>query len=276
MKFFILIFLFFHINCNSSQTWTEPKEKLSDTATIIVKKDTLPLVSQIPTKRTGNPKFYTQEDSVIIAAEEYDTLVYSKEKFNDIVDFFPELYDEYIGDPDYTYWHNKTYKDFINSDGEEKHIGFSSEVGRDTYYELYAYFLKQRTTDPKFEKRRKNLITIYRNINEIFGHLQSGGTYFGHQYRRILGYAEYSIYRYSQRNDDFIKNYDISKQKELYINSLKQIIKDEISDDNEIPSKYKKKSETELFKIVGKLDVLITDYFYLREARSFQYGYYNY
>ncbi|MBL0153394.1 MAG: hypothetical protein IPP93_07885 [Chitinophagaceae bacterium] len=54
-----------------------------------------------------------------------------------------------------------------------------------------------------------------------------GGTYFTHQWGRILGYAEYSVYLLPKKASDIRKSYDITKQKELYIKSLRQLIDDE-------------------------------------------------
>ncbi|HSZ86962.1 MAG TPA: hypothetical protein VK787_13095 [Puia sp.] len=115
----------------------------------------------------------------------------------------------------------------------KKHLSFGSEIGQDEYYILYAYFLKKKNNKNNFEVRRNTLIKIYNDINEIFGMLSYGGTYFGHQGRRIIGYAEYSIYLYSQNEEDYKKKYDISKQKKFYINSLKQFIVNEESADVE-------------------------------------------
>lgn len=273
MKILIIAFIFFHTTCNSSQSWTEPKGKLSDTTAFILKKDTLPFVAQIPTKRTGNPKFYTQKNKVKIKINEDDTFSYSKQKFNDIVDFFPEFYSDIVYHPDSLYLKNH-FKRFINADGEEEDIRFSSELGRDNYYVLYSYFLKMRNGEKKYTDRRKNLIAIYRHINGIFEGLQGGGTYFGHQHRRILGYAEYSIYQYSQSKNDLKKNFDLVKQKELFLNSLKQIIKDKIS--VEYVRQERKEKELEFYKYLDEMAVLITDSFYLKEARAFQTDYYNY
>src|SRR5439155_10350432 len=111
----------------------------------------------------------------------------------------------------------------------------------------------------KYAERRKKLISIYSNINSLFGYFEYGGTYFGHQYSRILGYAEYSIYLYSQSKDHFEKTYDIAKQKEFYIEFLRQLIGDESKIDNKTLGQKKIERNKELNKIVDDLDKLITD-----------------
>jgi len=175
-----------------------------------------------------NSKYYTIQDTVVIATEIGDTLKYAKAKFNDIIEKHPEFFEEYPDDPDKAYFCSN-FKDGYD---------FDCEVGRDEYYTLYAYFLKQRNGDEKFASQRQKLINIYSNINSLFGHLQYGGTYFEHQDSRILGYAEYSIYLISEIKIE--KTYDITKQKELYIKSLRQLIEDESKIDFETLDKDKK------------------------------------
>lgn len=150
---------------------------------------------------------------------------------------------------------------------------FGSEAGQDEYFVLYAYFLKSKNGEKKYQQQRQTLIKIYRGINSIYGRLARGGTYFGHQYSRILGYAEYSIYA-AKDNDYYIKKYSISKQKALYLNTLRQIITDELSADFDFLEDEKPALKKELLKTVNELNNLITDYFYLNMAREFQYSNY--
>lgn len=201
---------------------------------------------------------------MLITAGTGDTLKYSKKKFSAIVDTYPELYSDNTQDPDPTYYCNADKK------------GFGSEVGQDEYYVLYAYFLKQKNGVDKYAERRKKLIDIYSNINSLFGQLQYGGTYFGHQASRILGYAEYSIYLYKYYENNLSKTYDISKQKALYIQSFRQLVNDEIQIDNETLAQEKTMRKKELNDIVGNIDKAITDNFYLRRAQEFQYEHYQY
>ena len=155
------------------------------------------------TNKFDNSKYYTQQDTILIATEIGDTLKYAKIDFNNIVDKHTEFFEDYPKNPDQAY--------FNDMDKEE----FNSEVGQDVYYVLYAYFLKQRNGVEEFAQQRQKLINIYSNINSLFGHFQYGGTYFGHQSSRILGYAEYSIYLLPKSKDDISKTYDITKQKDF-------------------------------------------------------------
>jgi hypothetical protein len=209
-----------------------------------------------------NSKYYTQLDTILIKTETGETLKYAKADFNSIVDNHAEFFSIYPQNPALAYCNNE--KEFV------------SEVGQDTYYMLYAYFLKQKNGVKKFAKQRQKLIDIYSNINLLFQHFEYGGTYFSHQYQRILGYAEFSIYLLPKEEEDITKTYDISKQKELYIKSLLQLIEDESRIDNNSLGQEKFERTKKLRKIVNELDKLITDNFYLRRAQNFHYEYYEY
>lgn len=76
--------------------------------------------------------------------------------------------------------------------------------------------------------------------------------------------------------DDISKTYDITKQKEFYIKSLRQLIEDESKIDFETLGQEKIARNKNLNAIVDELDKLITDNFYLRRAQEFQYGHYEY
>ena len=92
-----------------------------------------------------------------------------------------------------------------------------------------------------------------------------------------MGYAEYSVYLYKQ-NEAFTisKTYDITKQKELYIKSLRQLISDESSIDFETLDEDKIERTKKLNKIVDDLDRAITDIYFLRRTQEFHYSHYEY
>jgi hypothetical protein len=164
-----------------------------------------------------NPK---DRDSVLVYEDEDGKAFYKIGELKRILRSYPELDDRQNSlPPDQTYAKR-------GSEGKVKPCDIKlegCEVCQDNYYVLYAYFLRQENGDTKFKKERQNLIALYRDINFIFGKLAQGGTYFGHQYRRIVGYAEYSVSlkKFDADGDWFDKHYNISKQKTLYINSLR-------------------------------------------------------
>ncbi len=241
------------LSCNSQSVQTEKPAKAKSFETIndVQQKDKL--------------KYYTTKDTLLITTETEDTLKFSKQEFNQIVDEHPEFYSEFVYNPDFLYHRYG----ISNAD-------FGSEQGQDVYYALYAYFLKQKNGIEKFAEQRTKLIDIFSHLNTLFSRFQYGGTYFGHQQLRILGYAEYSIYLFPKNNEIAEKTYDITKQKELYIKSLRQLIEDESTVDFETLGKEKVERTKELNRIVDELDSLITDIFYLRRAQAFQYENYEY
>lgn len=225
--------------------------------------DSMQSPSLATTLKNENSRYYLKQDTLRFLTAYGDTIIYGKEEFNLIVDNHPELFSKFPQEPDVSYYSNEGQHDF------------ESEVGQDEYYILYAYLLEQRNKGHDNKIMRKKLIEIYTNINLLFQRFQHGGTYFMHQYSRILGYAEYSIYLNMLQNKDTLeKSYDITKQKEYYLKSLRQLIIDETRTDNEILEKDRKAQIKELNKKVDELNDLITDNFYLRRAQEFQYGHY--
>ncbi|MEQ1797205.1 MAG: hypothetical protein ABL872_04590 [Lacibacter sp.] len=260
MKTLISITTFIFLGCNSPTK----NNSLSQVDTVVKKQNTI-----------DKSQFYLTTDSVIISSKHFDTIVYSKKDFNEIVDNFPSLYATIPVHPDISYAQSGYYKDIVEADGNKKHLTFGSEVGQDQYYILYSYFLKKKNEGNDLNIRRENLISIYHDINDIFGLLTYGGTYFGHQFNRINGYAEYGVYQFKENSDIFNRLLDIKEQKKLYLASLRQIILEELKVDNEIPDKKsKEKRQAELYKYVEHLDSLISDNFYLKKAQEFQYSNY--
>ena len=243
MKNIILFSLILTVfSCSSSSKQTDE--------TIII--DTIQQVSKFQT--IDRTKYYATEDTVFIETEIDATLIYSKEEFNQIVDNNPQFFEKSPYNP-VTTFHCNVGKDFV------------SEAFIDKYFILYAFFLKQRNGIEKYKQQRKQLIDIYLNINSLFQHFSGGGSLYTHQYYRILGHAEYSVYKFQFSEPE---RYDISAQKELYIKSLRQLIEDEVDDNKEKPKRMK-----ELNKIVDNLDKLITNKFYLREAQEYHYENYD-
>jgi hypothetical protein len=252
MKLLSYIPLLIFLSCSSPSKKTDPKIDPDGTS------------HSDPVKQVDKSNYYTTKDSLLITTETNETIKYSNDEFNKIIDTHPELYSDNMQDPDLSYYCSKPTERFV------------SEVGQDEYYMLYAYFLKQKNGIEEYAERRKTLIDIYLNINSLFQHFQYGGTYFGHQPSRILGYAEYSVYLYKEHENTLTKTYDISKQKEYYIKLLRQLIEDESKIGQETSVTEKIKSKKELNKIVDNIDREISDIFYLRRAQEFQYEYYEY
>ena len=151
---------------------------------------------------------------------------------------------------------------------------FSSEIGHDDYFVLYTHLLKQKNGIKKNALMREKLVKLYENINSLFQGIRHGGTGFMHQYSRIPGYAEYSIYLYLDNTADDETVYDITKQKQLYIKSLRQLLADESENDEQITASDKIKRDKELARKINDIDKLITDAFYLRCTQEYHYTHY--
>ncbi|MCS4303489.1 hypothetical protein [Chryseobacterium sp. BIGb0232] len=216
-------------------------------------------------KRSANSKYYTKLDTVRITTETGDNFKYSKKNFNELIDKHPEFFYDFPENPD------KFYFCFGNN------AGFGSEAGQDYYYTLYTYFLKQRNGIEKYKEQRRTFIRIFSNINSIFGYIAYGGTYFGHQKKRIPAYAEYLIFLFSldQEKANSQDRYDISKQKKLYIQSLRQIIEEENKIDFETAGQEKTDRIKKMNALVNEMDHLITNSYYLHYAQHFHYQYYQ-
>jgi len=203
-----------------------------------------------------------EKDSIVdsIVIDSSDGYKLTKRELREIIKQHPELTTNLILQPDIAYH-------------QQHDINFNSEVGQDNYYLLYAYLLKNNNGTIKSQEERTKLTAVFEDINKIYDSINNGGTYYAHEYSRIPVYVEYSIYQ-GKKNDYYVKNYDISKQKSLYINSIKQLITDELNNNfdvnrNEIPQLKKKLIET-----VNHMDGLITNTFYLKMAQQFQYSNY--
>ena len=213
----------------------------------------------------------TSKDSINISADPEMPIFYKTADLKDFIKHRPELISEYADEPEIEYAKIKLSADELdNQQGPD--YSFSSEVGQDGYYSVYAYFLRLRNGDKPYAMQRAKLIKLYGDINSIFDKLNGGGSYFGHQETRILGDAEYAVSLYPKSKDDyFVKTYNITAQKQLYISALKQRIDDELGANSELPAKEKAATKAELYKTVNDIDGLITEYFYLKMAQKFQY-----
>ena len=166
--------------------------------------------------------YHTKLDTVHIKTGiiEYDgtemILSYGKYDYNEMIDNHPEFV------KDWTYNVKQAY---------HKHGGmqFVGEAGEDFYHLVYAHFMKKKNENKKIESEREALIEIFREINDMHGSIQ-GGTWFGHQYMRIMGIVEDELEEmlYRKERYDSKEKYSITKQKALFIASLRQFCEDEL------------------------------------------------
>ncbi len=207
-------------------------------------------------------------DTLLLFPEIGDTIQYAKLELQGILDTFPSLISQKPDDPDISYLNR------LCGLANKPEYDFSSEAGKDEYYMLYAYFLKSKDNKAGDILVRRKLVSVFRDLNEINQLLKHGGTYFGHQYARILAYAEYAVYAYNLHSEYYNKIYPINKQKKRFIEELCQFIKDEVDNDGDVLVGQKAGRKKELLSIVGRMDKAITDSYYLKQAQRFLYSYY--
>jgi hypothetical protein len=150
MKNILYILILTTLSCNNQSSQAE-KTTIADTTKQL-----------ITISKTDNSKYYTTKDTILITNEIGETLEFSKQEFNNLIDNHPEFFNAY---EEYGYPQDPDQAYHCNTSNNE----FSSEVGQDNYYILYAYFLKQKNGVKEYAKQREKLIDIYSNINSLFG-----------------------------------------------------------------------------------------------------------
>lgn len=221
--------------------------------------------NQTITNQFNPEKYYTTKDSVLLASFEGNIVYVLKDEFNDAVNKHPEFFTAYPENPDNTY--------AKNSDEQ-----FTSEVGQDMYYLYYAYFLRNTNEmykiDDNFNHQRNKIMIIYTRLNRIFSLLDGGGSGYVHLYCRTLGEAEYTVYMYALTRKDFTVKYDISKQRDLFKQTLQQIVNDRLGSTFDIHETGKPALKEEIVALINEIDSQITDSFYLTQAQRFYYNNY--
>lgn len=215
------------------------------------------------------------KDTIVIPFKDDDTLFYTKADLDSFRKYYPVLNENSYCDPDESYAIEGEERSRMTQEEKDRIYSFGSEAGQDQYYMLYAYFGRKRDGIKKYAEIRAKMLEIFRLINALHAHLNNGGTYFGHQYKRIEGYAEYAVRQYSKYyREYFQKDYSIKEQLLLFMASLKQFAADEINSDKGLPATDKSEKKARMFSIVNQLGTLITDYFCLKQAQEFEYDYY--
>ncbi|MDR2270275.1 MAG: hypothetical protein LBF27_05150 [Sphingobacterium sp.] len=200
---------------------------------------------------------------IVLHFQTNDSLVYIREDFDTILSNHPEFLFEETFAPTLCY--------HLQRDME-----FSSEAGQDNYCMLYSYFLMKVNGEQKYAAQRKRLFQLFSKINELFALIEQGGTYFGHQHKRLLAEVEYAIYLMPKDENELRKTYAIDKQKQLYIQGLRQLVADDTANNNGIEPQWKLSQIKRLNKVIDSIHQLITDNFSLRRAQYFQSNYYEY
>jgi hypothetical protein len=264
----LLSFFIFLLGCN------EPKKKEK-----IIKKTREVSTNKCLPHLRDDPKL-EKEEIIIYADNDGDSLIISKNEMNKIEALFPVFKADFPSNPNESYAGN-SWKKYINQDGKEDSFTFGSEAGQDYFCLVYTYYRKQKNGDEKFKKERETLIELYRAVNGLYQGLNYGGTYFGHQHKRLNADAEYSIYQLVIGKEYYEKKYDFQKQKDLYIKTVIQYVADEESQNvyyqEDLMNDKKRANERvkQLQDKINSLQKLITNYFYLNQVQNFEITYYK-
>jgi len=152
-------------------------------------------------------------------------------------------------------------------------IYFSSEVGEDDFYMLYAYFLQQVNGVEKYSKDRYALFSAFRKMNRLKSYYQYGGTYFGHIHDRIYGYAEFSITTIEKA---LSSNTNINKEKNTFLSDLKKVYIQNLKEDGNTLLKDKPKREKEMVKMIDDMGTYITNAYQLKVVKQFYADHYDF
>lgn len=224
-------------------------------------------------KKSDNKKELVHNESIdkgkeiVVLIEGVDTFKFNETDISTFKDYFRlNAQDVSILSPDLSY-------ESRNRDNDEIELMYSSEAGLDNFYILYSHVLKEKNGVEDYKDKREDLIQIYRKINSLHNQLHEGGTYFGHQHKRIHGIAEYSIYTLNG-NDRYTKTYEITTQKSYFTSALKEYFANEVNADSGLSNEEKTEKIDRLNVGAEELSEQITDFFYLKKAQSFNYSYY--
>lgn len=200
---------------------------------------------------------------IVLHFQTNDSLVYNRDDFDNILSIHPEFLFEETFSPTLSY--------HLQHDME-----FNSEAGKDHYCMLYSYFLMKVNGEQKYATQRKRVFQLFSKMNELFALIEQGGTYFGHQKKRLLAEVEYAIYLMPKDKSKLQKTYNVNKQKQQYIQGLRQLVDNKTANNDGIEHQEKPDQIKRLNKVIDDISQLITDNFSLRREQYFQSNYYEY
>jgi hypothetical protein len=239
------------------------KQKVNNNSNVIIPLyDTVSISTKtVEQKHDSIYNQFFEQDSTKIPLDDGDTMKITKRGLLLLEKQYPDFFSGYLMDPDASYAAKK-----IIDNPDSTFSNFDGLSGMDDYFEMYCFFLSIRNGEMKYVKERKSLIDIYLSINYLHEELWGGGSYYRHMYKRVGAYAEYDIRLLEDDSDRYKKNYDFRKQKELFIQSIKQYVLDEARQ----PNGYSLNPKS-LFEIIKDLNTNINSYFLLSKARQFEY-----
>jgi hypothetical protein len=201
---------------------------------------------------------------ILIYKDKYDKMTYKKFDLDSVEKYHPLLVDTTIYSPSHILY--QIDNDEFNKKGISTQFKFNCEACLDDFYVIYAYFLKRKTQN-HYPKIKKQLFEAYQQINRYYGHWNNGGTYFGHQSWRIIGYAEFDLYNYIKYQEEEHIEPNYRKHKALFISVLKQRMLDKAKAE---PYEFYKDKKTKMLDCINKIDKSIDNWFVLQKAILFE------
>ncbi len=201
--------------------------------------------------------FYMKEDTVYLPNPSGYTFQVNQNDINHLIDTFPELFQKHMMTPEEaadTAWKRKLIQCFADEDN---------------FYIEYYYLMRKRNGEGFCSEPREKLQTIYMLLNDLSLCEGIGGNYRGHEIVGILADTEYEIFVLQENQSRLKDHYNMSQQIHLYIETLRQWVRDENSLQREYEEADRVKREKEFQVIVDKLAKVITNGYYLDQAREY-------
>lgn len=202
-------------------------------------------------------EFYMQEDTVKLPNPSGYTFQVNQGDIKHLIDTFPELFQERMLTPDEaadTAWKRKLIECFADEDH---------------FYFEYYYLMRKRNGEGFWSEPREKLQTILLLLNDLSLCEAITGTYHAHDISRILAKTEYEMYLLKMNPRLLHDYYDMTKQIHLYIETLRQWVRDENNFQIDYVGEDRAPREREFQIIVDKLERNITNAYYLNHAQEY-------
>lgn len=205
-------------------------------------------------------EFYMKEDTVKLPNPSGYTFQVNQADINHLIDTFPELFQEQMLTPNEA------------ADTARKRKLIECFADEDYFYIEYYYLMRKRNGEGFWTQPREKLQTILMLLNDLSLCEAISGSYHGHDISRILAKTEYEIYLLKNKQHVLHDHYNKNAQIHLYIETLRQWVRDENNHQIDYEGAERIKREKEFQRIVDKLERVITYGYYLDHAQEYFYN----
>jgi hypothetical protein len=201
--------------------------------------------------------FYMEEDTVYLPNPSGYTFQVNQNDINHLMDTFPELFQKHMMSPEEA------------ADTARKRNLIRCLVDGDYFDVEYYYLMRKRNGEGFWSEPREKLQTILLLLNDLSLCEAITGTYHAHDISRILAKTEYEMYLLKENPRLLHDHYDMTKQIRLYIETLRQWVRDENNFQIDYVGEDRAPREREFQIIVDKLERNITNAYYLNHAQEY-------